>query len=88
MRNSGVTLFDCRIADAMQNKVTACSGWDGGGTPQLALEANLFALGRACQKDEKHESGVPAWHRVLGLGFRGDANPGEVSRLRGDSEDR
>jgi len=28
----------------MQNKVTACSGCDGCGTPRIAFKANLFAL--------------------------------------------
>ena len=36
---------------------------------------------------QRDGSGVPVRHGVLGSGFCGDANPGAVSRLRGDAKD-
>jgi hypothetical protein len=39
MRSSDVTLFDCRMANEMQNKATACSEQNGSGTPLLAFKA-------------------------------------------------
>jgi hypothetical protein len=45
------------MADAMQNKVTACPECNGCGTPRLAFKANSFAFVGSVSK-KMHEMGV------------------------------
>src|SRR6476661_5930161 len=52
------------------------------------LRAADDGLGHGFWHVQRDGSGVPVRHGVLGPGFCGDANPGAVSRLRGDAEDR